>query len=445
MEPIKTVFLAEGYERGSAGHKINQVEVEAIVDQVVACIADPRYDGLTLGVISLLGQAQAKAIEKKLLEAVTPEAWTARELRCGDAADFQGSERDVMFLSMVAAPEPGKRSAALTRDLYMQRYNVAASRAKDQMWIFHSTSLNDLGNQEDMRFQLLDYYYGVQRRAHDDRVLTAAVPEDVPVRPFDSLFEQRVCNRLLDRGYTVIPQYPVEGYRLDLVVVGPTARLAIECDGDAWHGPDAYQRDMARQRELERCGWNFFRVRESEFYVDKAAALAGLWQALAKLEIHPSGWTSDQPDDPEYRDPDPGQEPDTESESRTDLGPEPALDPVPKPTRHAVEPPGAAAQDVVPAGTRPAGLPQDWLGAYRPFTEVLLSVTIARPSEIIEGLVAITAAEGPILGHRLHSVYVKAAGGQRVGPQIANVLNSAIHAALAKACWWKTTRWASRE
>jgi hypothetical protein len=61
---------------------------------------------------------------------------------------------------------------------------------------------------------------------------------------------------------------------------------------------------------------------------------------------------------------------------------------------------------------------------------VLLSVTIARPSEIIEGLVAITAAEGPILGHRLHSVYVKAAGGQRVGPQIANVLNSAIHAAL---------------
>ena len=321
LEPIKTVFLAEGYERGSAGHKINPVEVEAIVDQVVACIADPRYDGLTFGVISLLGQAQAKAIEKKLLEAVTPEAWTARELRCGDAADFQGSERDVMLLSMVAAPEPGKRSVALTRDLYMQRYNVAASRAKDQMWIFHSISLNDLGNQEDMRFQLLDYCYGVQRRAHDDRVLTAALSEDLPVRPFDSLFEQRVCNRLLDRGYTVIPQYPVEGYRLDLVVVGPTARLAIECDGDAWHGPDAYQRDMARQRELERCGWTFFRVRESDFYVDKAAALAGLWQALAKLEIHPSGWTSDQADDPEYQDPHPDQEPDTEPKPRTDLGP----------------------------------------------------------------------------------------------------------------------------
>ena len=34
-----------------------------------------------------------------------------------------------MFLSMVAAP--ADRMAALTRDLYVQRYNVAASRAKD--------------------------------------------------------------------------------------------------------------------------------------------------------------------------------------------------------------------------------------------------------------------------------------------------------------------------
>jgi hypothetical protein len=95
-----------------------------------------------------------------------------------------------------------------------------------------------------------------------------------------------------------------------------------------------------------------------------------------------------------------------------------------------VEPPAAGVQNVVPAGTQPPGPAQDRLGAYRPFTGALLPVTIARPSEIIEGLVAITAAEGPILGHRLHSVYVKAAGGQRVGPQIAKVLNSAIHAAL---------------
>ena len=181
----------------------------------------------------------------------------------------------------------------------MQRYNVAASRAKDQMWVFHSVGLDELGNPEDMRFQLLDYCYGVVGRTQtdDDRVATRAVPEDLIVEPFDSLFEQRVFNRLYDRGYTVIPQYPAEGYNIDLVVVGSKGRLAIECDGDAWHGPDAYERDLARQRDLERCGWQFFRIRESAFYVDQASALAGLWQTLDELGIYPSDWLSEQMDD----------------------------------------------------------------------------------------------------------------------------------------------------
>lgn len=111
------------------------------------------------------------------------------------------------------------------------------------------------------------------------------------MEPFDSLFEQRVFNRLIDRGYSVVPQFPAEGYRIDLVVVGNKTRLAVEGDGDAWHGPEAYERDLARQRDLERCGWRFFRIRESEFYVDRPAVLARLWDTLHGLDIHPSGWT----------------------------------------------------------------------------------------------------------------------------------------------------------
>lgn len=297
LEPIKAVFLPDGYERG-ATDKVNPVEADAIVDQVEKCIADPRYDGLTFGVVSLLGGAQAKLVEKKLLERLPPEEWTARDLRCGDSADFQGSERDVMFLSMVRAPEPGKRIGALTQDLYVQRYNVAASRAKDQMWVFHSVRLSDLGNPEDMRFQLLDYCYGVINRAEGEQgTAFGMVPEDEKVAPFDSLFEQRVFNRLVDRGYTVIPQYPSQGYRLDLVVVGGETKLAIECDGDHWHGPEAYEKDLARQRDLERCGWRFFRIRESEFYADRPAVLDRLWKILHELDIHPSGWKPGE-DDP---------------------------------------------------------------------------------------------------------------------------------------------------
>jgi AAA domain len=216
LDPIRPVFVEGGYEKGGTTTRTNPAEIDAIVEQIDKCLTDPRYDGLTFGVISLLGPTQAKAIEKKLLDRVSPDEWIARDLRCGDAADFQGSERNVMFLSMVAAPGPDRRLTALTATLYLQRYNVAASRAKDQMWVFHSVGLNQLGNPEDMRFQLLDYCYGVRRRAvaDDDRGIAQPVPEHELISPFGSLFEQRVCNRVTDRGYSVVPQYPVPGTRL---------------------------------------------------------------------------------------------------------------------------------------------------------------------------------------------------------------------------------------
>ncbi|MBP2335030.1 very-short-patch-repair endonuclease [Saccharothrix coeruleofusca] len=447
LEPVKPVFLDNGYERGSTD-KVNPVEADAIVDQIEKCVADPRYDGLTFGVVSLLGRAQAKAIEKRLLERIPPEEWRARELRCGDSADFQGSERDVMFLSMVKAAEPGKRIGALTQDMYVQRFNVAASRAKDQMWVFHSLRLSDLGNPEDMRFQLLDYCYALSGRAEGvDGARSTAVPEDRKVEPFDSLFEQRVFNRLVDRGYSVVPQFPAQGYRIDLVVVGAKARLAVECDGDAWHGPDAYERDMARQRDLERCGWRFFRIRESEFYADRPAVLARLWDALHELEIHPSGWTSD------------GDDPSAGAPAPEAVAPEPVVpEPVVAAPRPVVPEPAAPVQAVrAPVAVAPAVVERivehvvehedelppvtvaesvaapvggSVLAPYEEFDGTVIQVGGASRRELLDGLVRIVAAEGPVLGSRLHTAYVRASGSIRVTKQIAGELNKAISQAV---------------
>jgi very-short-patch-repair endonuclease len=290
LDPVVPVHVPEGYEKGSSGSKVNEPEAEAIVAQIEKCLADPRYEDKTIGVISLLGPLQAKRINSLLLERVTPETWAAHDLRCGDATAFQGSERDVMFLSMVCAPEPGKRMGASTAEANVQRYNVAASRAKDQMWVFHTVQLDQLANHDDMRFALLHYcYHGVQGlRVDATGQVAGLVPEDRRVEPFESLFEQRVHNRIVERGYTVVPQFDSIGYRIDLVVVGARNRLAVECDGDHWHGPEQYSRDLARERDLRRCGWEFFRLRESAFYVDTSASLSELWTMLEELRIRPA-------------------------------------------------------------------------------------------------------------------------------------------------------------
>jgi superfamily I DNA and/or RNA helicase len=55
---------------------------------------------------------------------------------------------------MVAAPN--ERIGPLMKDSDKRRFNVAASRARDQVWLFHTATLADL-NPDDMRYKLLGY------------------------------------------------------------------------------------------------------------------------------------------------------------------------------------------------------------------------------------------------------------------------------------------------
>jgi very-short-patch-repair endonuclease len=114
-----------------------------------------------------------------------------------------------------------------------------------------------------------------------------------PPAPFESWFEVDVALELLRSDFNVLAQHEVAGKRIDLVVEGGQARLAVECDGDNWHGADRYEADMQRQRQLERCGWEFFRVRESAFYTDKITALKQLWFMLEERGIFPGSCFSD--------------------------------------------------------------------------------------------------------------------------------------------------------
>lgn len=473
LEPIKVVYLPQGHE---SPNKTNLVEAEAIVEQIVKCLDEPHYDGATFGVISLLGGEQAKLIEHKLLDAVSPEDWTARELRCGDATAFQGSERDVMFLSMVKAPDIDKRLSALTAAQYVQRFNVAASRAKDQMWVYHSMPREALTNAEDMRYQLLDYCYGVANRTSaGPGELPSAVPEDVRVSPFDSLFEQRVFNRIVDRGYTVTPQVDAMGYMIDMVVTGAKGRLAIECDGDFWHGPDKYEADMARQRELERCGWEFFRIRESMFYADMPGTLKGLWDTLDELDIRTADWI-----DPSFEDSkseaddeavcvefesdadaagkhDESQPEWGDGQSSADTGdyvrggPVPGTDPAPAHERAEENAGGgrhreADASDGVSGMTISAGNHAEVLVAegqeepvsggnlppYIVFSSALPPISGTPLNTLVDHIVRIVEVEGPVLGHRLHDAYRVAYGGQRVGKELARLLNQAIELAVRR-------------
>ena len=281
LPPLRSVHVA-GAETGDG---VNRREATAIVDTIAECCTDPAYEGRTMGVISLTGDRQAQLIRTMLIERIGPNEMLARRIKCGDAYAFQSDQRQVMFLSMVASPRAdGSRLAALGADTIKRRFNVAASRAEDQEWLFHSVTLSDL-NPDCFRAKLLSHF--TQPQSSIDALEFGPVSANEHNDHFDSLFEQRVFLRLREHGFRVIPQYPVHGFRIDLVVLGEHQKLAIECDGDTWHGPEAYEHDAARQRDLERCGWRFFRVQESAFYLDPDQALAPLWRLLSTQGIGP--------------------------------------------------------------------------------------------------------------------------------------------------------------
>src|SRR5262249_53287733 len=92
---------------------INEPEAERIVESLVSVCRDPRYALVgnnrrkrTMGIISLLGERQAKYISNLIARHPDLDEREREERRiiCGDAYAFQGDERDVIFLSMVIAP-----------------------------------------------------------------------------------------------------------------------------------------------------------------------------------------------------------------------------------------------------------------------------------------------------------------------------------------------------
>lgn len=293
LPPLRSTFVNGAIVSGRRDI-VNESEAQALVDQVAKCCADPAYDGRTMGVITLLGNAQDKLIMNRLVEVLGVREVEERRLRVGNAEAFQGDERHIIFISMVSSMQSTDgpaRIGALSKESDQQRLNVAASRARDQVWLFHSVHPGDLST-KDLRRRYLQYV--IKPPSEQDSLDFGEVSAGERHDAFDSLFEQRVFLAIRSRGFRVRPQVNVGRYRIDLVVEGGTRRLAVECDGDAFHGLNEHEDDATRQRDLERVGWIFWRVRGGAFYRDPGTALEPLWDLLGQLGIAPGADEDDE-------------------------------------------------------------------------------------------------------------------------------------------------------
>src|SRR5712691_11786826 len=288
LRPHTIAYRVSGSSRDG---KINRQEALATASLLAAAIEQPEYkkndagQPTSFGVVSLVGDEQAIEIDNLLRSHLSPDRYELHRLLCGNAAQFQGDERDVIFISLVDTAQRGPLSLR-DQELFKQRFNVAASRARDQMWIVHSLSPRDDLKPDDLRRQLIEH-------AQDPSRLMRALEEKE--KRTQSTFEREVMTRLATAGYRVAPQWRIGAFRIDLVVEGDGRRLAIECDGDRYHPLEKLPEDLDRQSVLERMGWIFTRIRGTEFFRNPDRAMKPVFEKLHLLEIFPTGAASDVP------------------------------------------------------------------------------------------------------------------------------------------------------
>ncbi len=280
IKPATVPYRVEGFDT----NKVNEVEAIHVASLLIAATEQEEYKDSTFGVISLIGDDQAQKIDTLLRRYLPPVEYKNRLIRCGNSSQFQGDERDVIFLSMVHGPfgngplpllsDPGERMK--------KRFNVAASRAKDQLWLVYSLNPDIDLKDRDIRKMLIQHIqdpYAIKNSFEQKAQET------------ESEFERLVLKRLHIAGYKVTPQWKVGSFRIDMVVEGNGKRLAVECDGDRFHTIKQLEEDMARQAILERLGWKFVRIRGSAFFRDQEKAMIPVFEKLKELDIPPEAHT----------------------------------------------------------------------------------------------------------------------------------------------------------
>ena len=263
MSPsLVDIYVRNGRKIG----KTNEAEADRIVamirDLVEECKRQRRSRPKSIGVISLVGDEQSRLIRGRLLDAIGPEAYNLHDILVGEPPSFQGSERDVVFLSMVSSPGSVPTQSQL---MYHQRINVALSRARDRMVLVRSINRSHVPSNEDAKVAVIDYFSEHASKDLTDDIPTmrgdaseaypgSLLPDSIHSRVIESLTE---C--LSAAGFAVRPMGVVwrGAVCIENTSSGARAAIALENSGEV---EQEWSAILTQQRAIERVGWKCARI-----------------------------------------------------------------------------------------------------------------------------------------------------------------------------------------
>ena len=297
LEPaLVDVFVRNGKKKG----KVNEVEAAALVSYLKAELAEGSElasRGSTVGIISLMGVEQTRVLRRKVLEELSDAQLARHRVVVGDPSGFQGDERDVILLSMVAST--GAAPAQVGR-MYEQRFNVALSRARDRMVLFRSLAPGDIaGRGDDLKLHTMGFFGRAAAQpagaAAGGAAAAAAAPAPAAAasggvgETDESTVEGQLLSWLVQQGYRVDATLSVAGAAAVVEDYTTDRRICVCIDGTGGASLAEWCASVREQRGLERTGWSFVRLWHTNWLIDRADCEKRLHAAFQAAGVRPRG------------------------------------------------------------------------------------------------------------------------------------------------------------
>lgn len=287
------------YDRGKS--RTNREEARAIVTDIriklKSWLGLPEAERPTVGVITF--NAQQQALIQDLLDEVCradPDLeWFFSDDRIEpvivkNLENIQGDERDVIYFSITfcrdAAGKLPMNFGAINNDGGERRLNVAVTRARSELKVFSGIRADDidLDRSKAMGVRHLKAFLDYAARG----AIALPAQDEGSLGETESPFEQAVAIALEARGWQVVTQVGVSGFRIDLGIRHPDHAglylAGIECDGATYHSSaTARDRDKVREQVLRGLGWNILRIWSTDWWFNATDAIERIHTALNDL------------------------------------------------------------------------------------------------------------------------------------------------------------------
>lgn len=298
-QAVSFAFVPTGvYGRGSS--RANPEEARAIVADIHArlkiWLQMPEADRPTLGVITFNLPQQKLILD--LLDTLRSDnpayEWFFSEDRVEpiivkNLENIQGDERDVILFSITYCRDAAGRLpmsfGAINNSGGERRLNVAVTRERRELKVFAGIRAEDidLNRSKAIGVAHLKAFLDYTVRG----VVALPAQDSGSQGGFESPFEEAVATMLERRGWRVVPQIGVSGFRVDLGICHPDHAgiylAGVECDGATYHrSATARDRDKLREQVLRGLGWTIFRVWSTDWWFNVQEVIELLHKNLEK-------------------------------------------------------------------------------------------------------------------------------------------------------------------